>query len=295
VRNEAELAGILGHEIAHVSQEHLLKDIEAQQRHRSVEQITMALFDQQPQLFEGLIDTASDTLFNSGLASEDEFDCDRLGTEFARRAGYDPYGLRDFLITLRAIEGRKDSIFLRTHPSPGKRLEQLGYFIQKQYQEGQRLAQATSRYANTVLARVGSSPTPEIPADVAETKVAALSTQERAARAERAREFVGHLYRSILEREPDPSGLASYAEILVAEIMGAEQMFVVFFKSQEYLQKGHDSATFLATAYRAVLRRKPDPAGQSTFLPRLESGAMSRDEVLRALVNSQEYLATRLW
>jgi len=295
VRNEAELAGILGHEITHVSQKHMLKDIEEKRRYKGVGQITMALFDQDPQFFEELIDTVSDTLFNSGLAWDDEFDCDRLGTEFARRTGYDPFGLRNFLITLRAIEGRRESIFFRTHPSPAKRLERLGYFVEQNYQEGEKPTQVAGRYRRTVLGVVGSASTPDLPAPVVEKRAAALSPEERAAITERARGFVTHLYRSILEREPDSGGLALHTEALVAENMSPEEMIQVFFKSQEYLQKRQNPSTFLTVAYRAVLRREPDPEGRSTFLPRLEAGDMSREGVLRALLNSQEYLTKKPW
>ena len=87
----------------------------------------------------------------------------------------------------------------------------------------------------------------------------------------------------------------SYTEALVAESISPEEMIQEFFKSQEYLQKRQNPATFLTVAYRAVLRREPDPEGRSTFLPRLEAEGMSREGVLRALLNSQEYLAKKPW
>ncbi len=292
VRNEAELAGILGHEITHVSQKHMLKDLEEKRRYKGAGQITMALLDQDPRFFEELVDTVSDTLFYSGLAWDDEFDSDRLGTEFARRTGYDPGGLRNFLLTLRGIEGRKESIFFRTHPSPDKRLERLDYFIAERYQEDRNLAQVADRYQYTVLRRVGTAAVPDLRDETVEKK---LTPEQRAALSERAQTFASHLYRSVLGREPDAEGLRSFTEALASGRMSPNEIIRQFFNSPEYLQRGHDEEAFLTTAYRAVLQRDPDPGGKSTFLARLKSGEMSREEVLAALLNSQEYLANRLW
>jgi len=271
VRNEAELAGILGHEIAHVSQRHMLKEIERRRRYKGIGQITMAVLNQDPRFFEELIDTASDTLFSSGLVWDDEFDADRLGTEFARRTGYDPNGLRNFLVTLRAVEGEQESIFFRTHPAPEERLQRVNNFVEQRYRDEQALAQVSDRYQRVALARVGAARVPDF--------------------VEQVQAFVAHLYRSILEREADAGGLAVHSEALMTGEMSPKEMFHVFFNSEEYLQKGRSSAAFLAAAYRAILRRDPDPGGQATFLEMLESRQMTRNDVLRSLLDSEEYLS----
>jgi predicted Zn-dependent protease len=122
LKNEAELAGVLAHEVAHVTQKHMLKTLQRSSILANVTEFSMSAMNKDPQLFSNVIDATTDMLFEKGLDKELEFEADTYGIEYAYRAGYHPNGFRDYLATLQSQEGVADSRFFSTHPSTSERL-----------------------------------------------------------------------------------------------------------------------------------------------------------------------------
>jgi len=122
LKNEAELAGVLAHEVAHVAQKHMLKTLQRSAILSNVSELSLSAMNKDPQLFSNVIGAANDMLFEKGLDKELEFEADAFGVEYAYRAGYHPNGLRDYLMTLQGQEGRATSRFFSTHPSTSIRL-----------------------------------------------------------------------------------------------------------------------------------------------------------------------------
>ncbi len=120
--NEAELAGVLAHEVAHVTQKHMLTTLQRSSILANVSEFSLSAMNKDPQLFSNVIDAATDMLFEKGLDKELEFEADAYGIEYAYRAGYHPNGLRDYLATLQGQEGQAASRFFSTHPSTSVRL-----------------------------------------------------------------------------------------------------------------------------------------------------------------------------
>jgi predicted Zn-dependent protease len=126
--DEAELAGILSHEITHVIEKHHLKALSAKARSGIFTQLVGS------QLRNNLAGAVSSQmlalgrdLYSSGLDQADEFQSDREGVTLATHAGFDPYGLPSVLQQLRSA-APDDPLFtltLSTHPPAQKRLEQL--------------------------------------------------------------------------------------------------------------------------------------------------------------------------
>src|SRR5207237_1298908 len=105
IRNEAELAAVVGHEIAHVSQKHILQVIQRSKRLAGVTEAGLAYAHQNPEAFKGLIDAAVKKLLDEGLDQEKEIEADQLGDVFAARVGYDPAAYDGLLNQLRACKG----------------------------------------------------------------------------------------------------------------------------------------------------------------------------------------------
>jgi predicted Zn-dependent protease len=126
--DEAELAGILAHEIAHVTDKHHLKAIRAK---AGAGLLTQLVGSQLRGDARGLVSqqllTAGRNLYSSGLDQGDEFDADRNGVALAARAGFDPYGLPSVLQQLRTAtpDNQLFSLTLATHPPAQQRLELL--------------------------------------------------------------------------------------------------------------------------------------------------------------------------
>jgi len=125
MRSEAELAGVLGHEIAHITNRHALKMIETDKQNqvlkRGVSQVTESLLGDNPEFLDGIMKGLTDAMFTTGLPKKDEYDADRTGMRFAHEAGYYPAGLRDFIKVL----GNGSAILSRTHPSSKSRVSRL--------------------------------------------------------------------------------------------------------------------------------------------------------------------------
>jgi len=126
--SEAELAGVLSHEIVHVVKKHHLKAIQkGALASLSADAAGSALNNVNPQARAKLISFGTE-LYSRGLDKGDEFEADRLGVVIAARGGYDAYGLPGVLQTLQAMNANDSALALmfKTHPTPAERLDSLG-------------------------------------------------------------------------------------------------------------------------------------------------------------------------
>ncbi|MDI6606649.1 MAG: Maf and M48 domain-containing protein [Candidatus Omnitrophota bacterium] len=116
VKNDDELAGVLAHEVAHIVARHAIKKLQASQLYT----LARVLVAQAPS--SGEVGAAADEAFTQimlGYSREDEFLADQLGARYAKRAGYDPYGMISFLETLEEVNKRKplrSPMYYKTHP-----------------------------------------------------------------------------------------------------------------------------------------------------------------------------------
>jgi beta-barrel assembly-enhancing protease len=124
LQNEAELATVLGHEIAHISEKHLLSILQREKQIAGITEAGLTYVNQNPALFKGLIDTVAKKLLDEGLDQGKELEADRLGVGFAARVGYEPTAYRTLLQRLRAIRG-DDRAFFKTHPNFSTRLTEV--------------------------------------------------------------------------------------------------------------------------------------------------------------------------
>lgn len=125
-QNEAQLAGVLGHEIAHVVKKHHLK---VMQKQALLDMGAGLLGDKfgDNKLSQKAISTGAE-ISARNLDKSAEYEADRMGMILAYRAGYDVYGLPEVLQNMAQINKSDDSVALlfKTHPHPDERLAQLG-------------------------------------------------------------------------------------------------------------------------------------------------------------------------
>ena len=128
LRNEAELAGVLGHEVAHVTQKHHLKALRkaALINLLSASAAAATAESRHAELVQKLSGPTKE-LYARGLDKADEFEADRMGVVLSARAGYDPYGLPAVLTTLASADPKDNFLTLltKTHPLPQVRLGTL--------------------------------------------------------------------------------------------------------------------------------------------------------------------------
>ena len=131
--NEAQLAGVLGHEIGHVTARHA-----AQQYTRastaSVGITIASIFVPQIRPFGDLAQGGIGVAFLK-FGRDDELQADALGAEYAAAGGWDPAQVPAFLTTLSRIEEASDRSgtpnWLSTHPQPENRVARVGTTVEK--------------------------------------------------------------------------------------------------------------------------------------------------------------------
>lgn len=137
--SEAELAGVLAHEIVHVLDRHHLEAIRKQAGLSGVMKLGMVAW-QASQAGEGgsgvdpdqvamakKVEESAGKLYARGLSRGDELDADRKGMVIAARAGYDPWALVVVLQRIQSLKADNSALttFFRTHPNTGERIEAM--------------------------------------------------------------------------------------------------------------------------------------------------------------------------
>jgi hypothetical protein len=101
------------------------------------------------------------------------------------------------------------------------------------------------------------------------------------------------VYRAMLNREPDASGIASNGPRIDAQgAVGMQAVATGIASSQEFiaLRGSLSSAQLVDQFYRGILGRAADPAGLATFTPQLDAGKYTA--VIGQLIQSGEFRTT---
>jgi predicted Zn-dependent protease len=123
MKNEAELADVLGHEIIHVTEKHTIRAI---QKGKAVQMGANETLANNPAILGKLVDKATDAVM-AGFGRAEELEADEKGLVVAAAAGYDPKGLGAFLTTLSERNKNattKQGLFA-SHPEMDERLKKL--------------------------------------------------------------------------------------------------------------------------------------------------------------------------
>ena len=146
LRSEAELAGVLGHEVAHIAGRHGTNRI-------SEAQLTQALFtigivaasasvDKNDRRYVGAAATVASAigvLYLLGHSRDHEYQADEFGAEFAWRTEYDPRALADVFRTFKQVKREMGAPntpeFMQTHPKDDNRIRELERIYGQNYAE----------------------------------------------------------------------------------------------------------------------------------------------------------------
>jgi predicted Zn-dependent protease len=158
LKNEAELAGVLAHETAHVVKKHHLNAMKKGKGIEAGANVVSMYLEQQG----GRSAAAKEKLMGGmkeimlrGLDKDDEFEADRMGVVIAARAGYDPFGLPSVLQMLQSLNPKDSELALMfaTHPDPGSRLDALDKAAGSRLDRFASQPQAAERYARLMQGR----------------------------------------------------------------------------------------------------------------------------------------------
>lgn len=145
ISNEAELAGVLGHEITHVTARHTINAVKNQKVVGGVVEAAT-----RSNVLEYMLDRAYTNLLENAYDRGDENQSDQVGIRIANKVGYDPSGLAAFLTRLseRNKELKEPSGIFASHPATRDRVDKLT----KQIKSEKLAATATvaARYKATI-------------------------------------------------------------------------------------------------------------------------------------------------
>lgn len=172
MRSEAELAGALAHEIAHVVQRHHVKAYQKQKYGSAFMTGASAAIDSRGGSSAG--SAIGKTVLKLGISEVrkmillsldrgEEEQADRMGMVLAARAGYDPYGLPNVLQLLQEMQKDEGaaSILYSTHPTPADRIASLDALMGREMEKYGGQATLQDRFIATML---GTTSTPAVPA-----------------------------------------------------------------------------------------------------------------------------------
>jgi peptidase M48-like protein len=128
IKSEAELAGVLGHEIIHVTEKHTVHAI---QKNQAVQMGAAETLSGSAALMDRVVTAVYDNIVERGFGRAEENESDELGITLANKTGYAPNGLNGFLVTLK--ERNKDATEKRglfaSHPEMQERLDRITKLI----------------------------------------------------------------------------------------------------------------------------------------------------------------------
>jgi beta-barrel assembly-enhancing protease len=130
--NEAQLAGVMAHEIAHVYMQHSAQMVEKEKVKQDLTALAGASIGNQKGSLESIIRAgikAAGGIFMLKYSRDDETQADEVGAIILYKAGYNPQAMADFLKTLEA-KGSAVPQFLSDHPNLSKRETAIQKIIQ---------------------------------------------------------------------------------------------------------------------------------------------------------------------
>jgi predicted Zn-dependent protease len=132
--NEAELAGVMAHEMAHIYMQHSAKRAGKAQTTSVLAGIASIALGAAAGGIVGQLGQMGIQMGAQGVmlrySRSDESEADQVGTIILYKAGYNPVAMADFFKTLQAQGGSSPPQWLSSHPSPGNRQQAIEKEIQ---------------------------------------------------------------------------------------------------------------------------------------------------------------------
>lgn len=149
--NEAEFAGVLGHEIGHITARHSAKQYSKQMLLQGLFVGGLILSED----FRNFADVASQGLGLLFLkyGRDAESQSDELGVEYSTKIGYDAVEMANFFNTLdrmRQKSGQSIPEFMSTHPNPANRFQAVQQYASQEQKAGKQYAVNRNEYLQMI-------------------------------------------------------------------------------------------------------------------------------------------------
>lgn len=152
LNNEAELAGLLGHEVAHVAARHTASRMSKAMLLNLAVVLTGVIVstkDEKAGMITAGLGMIGSTLLLAKYSREDERQADELGMEYMVKAGYAPSGMVGLMDHLRRLSNRQPDVIEKmfsSHPMSEERYQTAVKRMTTVYGDRQSLTEARERY-----------------------------------------------------------------------------------------------------------------------------------------------------
>ena len=164
MKDESQLAGVLGHEVTHIAVKHTIRSIQKNKGSEFAADTVGGSGGLKTALIAKVADLSFRNIFDGAFSQADEGESDKLGAQMASKAGYAPGGMAEVLKMIAARNaGRQDrNGFFASHPDTKDRINK----IEKQIKDEKLTGSATvaTRYAQFI--KFEAKPITEIAMDV---------------------------------------------------------------------------------------------------------------------------------
>jgi predicted Zn-dependent protease len=154
MKDESELAGALAHEIAHVTEKHVVKELKIKGTDdfslSGLAQLVGGSSESARAAFAQAVDTGLDIIFRNGYKREDEMQADKSAVTISALSGYNSIGLAKYLDRISGVTGKVPEPLDDTHPSFAARIAQINDVITKDGIDVGGLATNKGRFAAAV-------------------------------------------------------------------------------------------------------------------------------------------------
>lgn len=158
MEDESELAAVIGHEMMHVCQRHIVKELNIHGTSDSpvsgFSHMIGGAGEAVNLTFVRAVDEATNILFERGYKKQDEIEADTMGTMLAANAGYDPTALIRYFKKIKTGQDKEIASIKKLHPSFDERIQWINQSIEKDGLGGNGYKIGKERF-NGVLARKG--------------------------------------------------------------------------------------------------------------------------------------------
>jgi len=148
MQDEAELAAVLGHEIAHITERHIVESFKIKgkddnEKLTGITRIFSGGKDAAGAAFLQALDQAVDLLFSKGYKHEDELQSDAVSLQLLASTGYDIHALKRYL---KRVDKQHSKQEVSTHPLSKARFDAIGEVIKTEGLANFKGATAKSRF-----------------------------------------------------------------------------------------------------------------------------------------------------
>lgn len=150
MKNEAQLAGVLGHEVTHIAVKHTIRSIQKNKGSELVADTAGGAGGLKTAIIAQVADLSFRNLLDGAFSQADENESDQRGAQMANKAGYAPGGMSEVLkMIAERNAGRKDrNGFFASHPDTEDRIKKIEQQIKDEKLTGS--AVVATRYSEFI-------------------------------------------------------------------------------------------------------------------------------------------------